>query len=338
MTDLFAFPQFLWFFLYGGILALAALRWLPRKRNRLLARLIASHTLRSLLASGRGLDLRGSKAWLLTAALFFSVLALAGPQWGARLEKTPLLGNNLIIVMDVSDSMLAQDIKPSRFERAKFEIISAYAKSSAQALARLGLVTFAGRAYLQCPLTLDAGALRLAFETVAPGSLPHPGTNIAAGLKTAQNLLSKVAGARDVLLVTDGENHEGDARSMTGPLLKNRIRVSTLWVGSPEGEPIPLKDENGNFLGYKKNREDKTVLTRAKADSVEELTAKTGGRFIRLDNSADPQAELGSIVNNPDSKKDKGIRTRLQNRFQIPLAVGFMLLLAEMAIPEKKRK
>ncbi|MBI2069661.1 MAG: VWA domain-containing protein [Elusimicrobia bacterium] len=338
MMDIFAFPKFLWLVFYALLSALALTRWIPGKRRRLLSLIVAAPKLRRALAGDESSDRRGSKAVLVAAGLLLIALAMAGPQWGIKSRDVPLLGSNLMICLDVSESMLAQDVKPNRFERSKLEMVEAFTKKNGQAPMRVGLVTFAGRAYLQCPLTLDANALRFILETVAPGTLPHPGTNIAAALKTAQAILSKAGGDRHVLVATDGEDHEGDARAMIGELVKNRIRVSVLWTGSPEGEPIPQRDENGNFLGYKKDRSGQTVLTRAKGDSLEGLARQTGGRFIRLDNNTDPQAELKNIAEEADAKKGKGQEMRLENRYQIPLGLGFLLLLAEFALPERKRK
>ncbi|MBI4667902.1 MAG: VWA domain-containing protein [Elusimicrobia bacterium] len=336
--DIFAFPKFLWFLVYACLAGMAVIHWIPKKRRRLLSLLISSKHLQSVLSGQTGKELRPVKAVILAVSLPLIAVALAGPQWGLRRREIPLLGANLVVCLDTSDSMLAQDIKPSRFERARFEMIQAFAKGENDAPFRIGLVNFSGRAYLQCPLTLDAGALRFILETTVPGSLPYPGTNINAALKTAAAILERSAGQKNILIVTDGEDHGGDIRSMAGYLQKNKLRVSALWTGAVQGEPIPQRDENGNFLGYKRDKQGNTVVSKAKGDSLEELTRLTGGLFLRLDNNTNPQPQLRSLVVPIDPKKGKGQQMELENRFQIPLALGFLLLLAEFVIPEKKRK
>ncbi|MBI4063051.1 MAG: VWA domain-containing protein [Elusimicrobia bacterium] len=313
------------------------LRIIPAKRKKALSQLIASAALRDSLTVKNAKDLRPLKAGLLTVSLAALTVGLAGPQWGFRPQEVPVLNSNVIVALDVSDSMLAQDLKPSRFERSKLEIVEAFAKPGNQTAFRIGLVTFAGRAYLQCPLTLDTGALKFLLETLTPGMLPYPGTNIAAALKTSISVFGASAGQRHILLVTDGEDHEGGARGLIGQLQKNKIRVSALWAGSPAGEPIPLKDESGSFLGYKKDRGGQTVVSKADGSTLEEISRATGGKFLRLDNNTNPQEELRSLLEESDGQKNKGTQMEMENRFQIPLGIGFILLLVEFVMPEKRK-
>ncbi|MBI4369226.1 MAG: VWA domain-containing protein [Elusimicrobia bacterium] len=333
--DLFAFPKYLLAVVYGALLGIIIWRWLPRRKKRLLNILINNPRLRKILTSHGSRNLTEIKSILTAAGALLIGLALAGPQWGIKSEEVPQLGGNLVICMDISDSMLAQDIKPSRFERSKIEILEAYAGARADDPYRIGLVTFSGRAYVQCPLTLDSGALNFILQTSAPGSLPYPGTSISAALKTAFQLLQTSNGSRHILLVTDGEDHEGDARQMIGQLQKNNIQVSVLWSGNPQGEPIPMADDNGNFAGYKKDKNGNTVISRSDPRDMEILAQQTGGRFMRLESSGNPQQELRRLVTPEKTGHAASKRLTLENRFQFPLIAGFLLLLAEFVMPEE---
>ena len=337
MNEFFAYPKFFWFLIYGLILSLAMIRWIPKKRKRITTSLIGNSSLSDRLTLDSKQDWRARKAVIFTVVLAFIVFALLGPQWGVKQQEIPSYGGNLVFVLDISDSMLAQDIKPSRIERAKLEIIETFLKNR-ELKSRFALVTFAGKAYLQCPLTLDPNAVKFMLEMVAPGSLPYPGTNIAAGLKTAELILSKTAGTKNVLLITDGEDHEGNAQDQAKELASRNISVSALWVGSPAGEPIPLRDENGAFLGYKKDKDGQTVVSRAQGTTVEMIAKITGGQFIRLEEGMDATPALVKILDDMQDQQKKGTRARLENRFQIPLAIGFLLMLVEFVIPDREPK
>jgi len=336
LTEFLAYPKFLWFLVYGLLIALALIRWIPKKRKNLTAILIENSNLRDELASSPKYDWRSRKALLYCIALTIILFALLGPQWGVKQQEIPSYGGNLVFVLDISDSMLAQDIKPSRIERAKLEITETFLKNR-ELKSRFALVTFAGRAYMQCPLTLDPNAVKFMLEMVAPGSLPYPGTNIAAGLKTAGLILAKTAGAKNVLLITDGEDHEGNAQDQAKELAARGIVVSALWVGSPAGEPIPMRDENGGFLGYKKDKNGQTVVSRAQGTTVESITKVTGGQFIRLEEGMDAGPALRKIIDDMQDQQKKGTRIQLENRFQIPLAIGFLLMLTEFLLPDRKK-
>lgn len=338
MSDIFASPQRLWGLFYAAAMAYLILRLIPKKRKFFLNLLIKNPLLQQQLLNPKLQDLRPIKNALLALALTLATLALAGPQWGIKSEMVPALAGNMVICLDLSQSMQAQDIEPSRFERTKLELIEAYGKNAAKNPFRIGVVTFAGRAYLQCPLTLDTSALRFILESVAPGSLPYPGTNIAMGLEIAQAVLNPVAGNKQILLVTDGEEHEGSAQSQINELLKARIKVSVLWSGRTQPEPIPLRDENGQFLGYKKNSEGQPVLSRANPTGLEKLAQATGGNFIRLEDGGDIAGQLQTFTAGPETGKGREKRMTLENRFQIPLFAGFLLLVIELAIPEKKKR
>ncbi len=337
IDGIFAYPDHLAALLAAAILAYALLRWIPKRRSTMLGTLIKNPALRKLLTGTHAHDLRRPKALLSSVAIMLIALALAGPQWGVRSELVPSLGASLVICLDLSRSMLAKDIEPSRFERAKLELKDAFVGAERHDPVRLGLVTFSGKAYLQCPMTLDNDALAYILESVIPGSLPYPGTDISSALEVARSLLDKIAGVKHILLVTDGEDLEGDPKDEIKALSKDAIKVSVLWVGSTAGEPIPLKDENGAFIGYVKDNEGNTVISKARPDDLAAIAKATQGVFIALKDSPDSAARLRGLLQGHGANKDKDKRIVLENRFQIPLAMGLLLLALELALPERRR-
>ena len=275
--------------------ALAALRaW---KRQRRIAALVPRGRLPQVL-QGPGSAQGVAKGSLLGLGLFFLLVAAAGPQCGERTELTKRTGIDLVIALDASNSMLARDVKPSRIERAKLEVTALLDRLKGD---RVGIVVFAGDAFIQCPLTADYSAARLFLRAVEPVSMATQGTAIADALYEARNVLE--AGGRGdagkaVLLITDGEDQRGDAMDAASALADAGIRIFAVPVGGTEGEPIPLLDRNGNLEGYKKDKQGRTVLTRTDVQGLSELTAR--GKGLLLQGSG---AELGVLKFLPELEK-----------------------------------
>src|SRR5256885_13858336 len=177
--------------------------------------------------------------------------------------------------------MLARDVKPSRLDRAKLEVTALLDRLKGD---RVGLVVFAGDAFIQCPLTTDYAAARLFLRAVAPVSMATQGTAIADALYEAREVLQggdRGEAGKAVLLITDGEDQRGDALTAASALADAGIRVFAVPVGGSEGEPIPLLDKAGNLTGYKRDKEGKTVLTRTDVSALSELTARGGGLLLQ---------------------------------------------------------
>jgi Ca-activated chloride channel family protein len=222
--------------------------------------------------------LRGSA---LGAALFLLLVSAAGPQCGERTEIVKRSGVDLVVALDASTSMLARDVRPSRIERARAEIAALFDALRGD---RVGIVAFAGEAFVQCPLTIDYGAARLFLRAVDPLGMPQQGTAIAAALEESKRLLeggSRGGAAKAVLLVSDGEDQEGAALDAAKELGDAGIRIYTVAVGSPAGEPIPLVDAKGVPSGYKKDSQGRTVLTRSDPAMLQELASRSGGKLLQ---------------------------------------------------------
>jgi len=303
-----AWPLWLWLSPFGIALgALAA--WRSAQRQEQAENLVPEQR-RGQILRGRGTaqgTLRGS---LLGAGLFLLFIAAAGPQCGERTELVKRNGIDLVVALDASSSMLARDVKPSRLDRAKLELTALLDRLKGD---RVGLVVFAGEAFVQCPLTTDYSAARLFLRAVEPGAMPQQGTAIASALYEAKRVLdggSRGAAARAVLLITDGEDQQGDALKAASELGDSGIRIYAVPVGTEAGEPIPITDKNGNITGYKRDREGKTVLTHTDVAGLRELSSRGNGLVLRGSG-----AELGVLQLVPEL--DKLQKGELESRLSV---------------------
>jgi Ca-activated chloride channel family protein len=303
-----ASPIWLWLAPVGLLLgALAAWRSIERQEQ---AEKLVPEQRRGQVLHGRGTGQGSLRGSLLGAGLFLLFLSAAGPQCGERTELVKRTGIDLVVALDASNSMLARDVKPSRLERAKLELTALLDRLKGD---RVGLVVFAGEAFVQCPLTSDYSAARLFLRAVEPGAMPQQGTAIANALLESKRVLEgggRGAAARAVLLITDGEDQQGDALKAASELGESGVRVYAVPVGTEAGEPIPITDKGGNVVGYKKDREGKTVLTHTDVAGLRELASRGNGMVLRGSG-----AELGVLQLLPEL--DKLQKGELESRLSV---------------------
>ena len=327
----FGFPEFLYLILSLPAVAIMT-HFAFRHRRRLLATfgdLVLVEKMSRSVSSRRRLI----KAILPISALAFFVLALARPQFGTRVETVKREGQDIIIALDVSLSMLAQDIRPNRLEKAKLEIASMLDRLEGD---RVGLVAFAGEAFLQCPLTLDYAAAKMFLSAMGPDMVSLPGTSIFDAVEKSLKAFEEQEKKNKVLiLITDGEDHTGRIPEIGDQAVEAGVIIHTIGIGTPEGVPIPLQ-ESGQ--GFKKNRDGGVVLTRLDESTLARVSEKTGGRYYRA--SANQQ-ELDTIFTSIAEMDKKELSTKqvtlFDEKFQIFLAFGLVLLILELLIFESRK-
>lgn len=276
------------------------------------------------------------KMVLYVTALLFLVVTLLRPQFGMKTTLVKRTGQDIVIALDLSDSMLAEDFKPNRLGKAKQEI-----KSFMNLLQgdRIGLVVFAGDTQVLCPLTLDYGAAALFLDEVDTKWLPTPGTNIAGALETAARcFVSEEQKFKNLVLITDGESHEGDPVGVADKLAEQGVTVYAIGIGRPEGVPIPVVDREGR-RDYKKDRAGNIVTTKLDVDTLQQIAAKTGGRWHQASGGQIELQEIYAEIQEAEDKElESDVTTLYEDRFQIPLIIGLFLLLLEPLLSDRRKR
>ncbi len=329
-----AYPErFVW------LLAVPALGafwiWALAARRRDLAQ-VAQPPLLAHLVEHLDARRRRVKIWLTVAAVACAALALLGPQWGFHWETLIRRGVDVVVALDVSKSMLAEDVKPSRLERAKLAL-----KELAGLLAgdRIGLVTFAGTSFIECPLTVDYDAFSMIVDDVSVDSIPRGGTSIGRAIRAARQAFEAGAqGSRVILLITDGEDHEGDALAEARETAHDGIVLLCVGIGTTEGELIPVTDGEGHQR-FLKDTQGRTVKSRIDERLLEQLAAETGGAYVHATSTS---FGLDALYRQRIATLDRGtgestIRKQYEHRFQWPLAIAWLLLAIEPLIGERRR-
>lgn len=292
--------------------------------------------LMAILADSVSRKRRVWKAILILLATTFLILALARPQWGAKMKTVKREGQDILIALDVSTSMLAEDIKPNRLEKAKHAIASLIDQFRGD---RVGLIAFSGKAFVQCPLTLDYGAVKMFLNAMDPEVIPVPGTAIEEAILKAVESFPKTERKHKVLiLITDGEDHGGDPLRAAKAASNEGVVIYTVGIGTPEGVPIPIKDERGNPIGFKKTREGEVVMTKLDEITLEKIALETGGKYYRASPS---EMELKKIYDDILKMEKKTLESKefeqYEERFQSLLGIALFCLALELLISDRRK-
>lgn len=321
--------------LWGLIPLVALFYWAAVNRQKALRAFADSPTLARLRPPISRLRRRGKEAMVL-AGLAAVIVALARPAWNPVDEQIFRRGRDVVFVLDVSRSMLAEDLAPNRLERAKLAITDAIGKLSGD---RVGLVAFAGAASVKCPLTSDYGFFRMALEDLSPESVPVGGTMIGDALrKTLSEVLDgDQTEYRDVVLITDGEDHDSFPLEAARDLGEAGVRLIAIGLGDENvGRRIPMSNARGEtvFLTYNGDE----VWSRLDADTLRRMAAETpGGRYLNVATGAIDFGDVYRQLILSAARRDIDVQTiqRYQEKFQIFLALGFFLLCGEMVVRER---
>lgn len=313
----------------------AFLFWSLRSRRRRLERFI-SPALAPRLTQEYSRARAFVRALLLLGFFTFTVLALARPQWGMRLETIRRKGVDILVALDTSYSMNAEDIAPTRLAKAKAEVRSLMEQLRGD---RLGLVTFAGTAVIQCPLTLDYGAISLFLDTAGTETIPDPGTSLASAITTANAaFIAKERKYKVLIIFTDGEDLEGQVAPALEHAREAGVIIYAIGVGTPEGRPIPVRDAKGDIVEYHRDPGGQVVISRLDERSLAEIATSTGGRYFRATTG---EAELDEIYSDVSQMEKKELESRLfqnyEDRFQYPLALAVLCLVVEASMAERRR-
>lgn len=262
------------------------------------------------------------------------ILAMINPRFGKKEVEVRYSGVDLMICLDVSNSMLAEDMRPNRLERAKRAISQVLDGLNGD---RVGLIIFAGDAYVQLPITTDYSAAEMFLGSVRPSLVPTQGTAIGRAIELGlESFGANTEGSRSIIIITDGENHEDDALIAAQRAKESGVTVHTIGMGAPEGAPIPIY-ERGISRGFKKDKEGNTVISRLNESMLEQLSASGDGIFVR---ASDSNVGLTAILDEIESMQDNEYGTEqyadYEDRFQIFLLMGIILLLFDLVIPMKK--
>ncbi len=322
-----------WLWMLALVPVTGALFWYAARQRRRLSARFAETQAWALLTRHVWRRARSWRAVLLLAALSLTALAAARPQWGARAVMLKRRGLDIVVALDVSRSMMATDVKPDRLTRAKREISGILDRLTGD---RVGVIVFAGDAFVQCPLTLDGAAARLLLDAVGTTSAGRPGTNIAEAITTGVDMFDKNERRSKVLiLVTDGETLEGDALAAAQTAGESGTRIYTLGVGTPAGEPIPMTDDEGRQTGFKKDEAGQVILSRLDEVSLQKIALATDGRYFRV---GPTEIEIGALfdeLNRLEKREMEGrLFTEFEERFQYFLLPAFLFLLLEFVVPE----
>lgn len=333
------YPNWLWGALVAAI-AGAVLVYLWHRRRRMAQDALGSS---GMLERLTGIDLTGSpqrRGVLVATALGLIGFALAGPQWGAQEVEEQTRALSIVLALDVSESMWAEDLRPNRLERQRLEARRLVNELSGH---RVGVVAFAGSAYLMSPLTIDHGALHLYLDTLDPTVAGTPGSSLAAALREALKLLREdgsEGGDRAVVILSDGESHDRD-----GALLEvareaesRNIKLYGIGIGRERGEPIPLHDRLGERIGgYKRDSADEVVLTRLMREPLSRAARLTGGFWARADEGGAARV-LDALSELERGRAEVLSGVRWTPRYQWFVAAALLLLLVDWTWAWRRRR
>ena len=271
---------------------------------------------------------------LILISLALLIMAFANPQVGTKMQEVKQTGIDVYILLDVSRSMAAEDIKPNRLEKAKYQISNLIQKLRGD---RIGLIIFSGEAYIQFPLTTDYSAANLFLSAVDFSSVPQPGTAIALAINIAVQSFDSAATDKAIIIITDGEDHEGNIDKAVEGATDKGIKIYTIGLGSPDGVPIPVYDNRGRETGFKQDNSGQTILTKLNESILKNIANKGNGSYYRGNNYEDYLDKIYSDLSKLE-QAEFGVKkvTDYENRFYYFLIPAILLLLIEIFITDKR--
>lgn len=333
--EMFRFAHIEYLYALGVIPVFIILFWITRRRRRkALERFGQTEVISQLMPNvSKSRPVVKFIIWLF--ALASLIIATARPQFGSKLKTVKREGVELVIALDVSNSMMAEDIQPNRLERAKRAISRLVDNLNDD---KIGLIVFAGDAYTQLPITTDYPSAKLFLNAVNTNIVPRQGTAIGAAIELASVSFSpQFEGNKAIVIITDGENHEDDAIGAATSAAQNGIIVHTIGMGLPQGGPIPVV-RNGQ-RDYRKDKEGNVVVTKLNEEMLQQIAAAGNGIYVRANNA---QVGLNTLFNEIDkmekSEMESLVYSDYEDQFQWFIAFAIFLILLDFLILERKNK
>ena len=307
--------------------------WASRRRRAAIERLGDPGLIDSL---SRSVNRRGRRLvyvlWF--AALAVAIFALARPQWGSEVQSVEQRGVQMMVVLDISTSMLAQDIKPDRLTRAKLEIADLLTRLKGD---EVGLVLFSGASFVQFPPTFDYSTARTFVDNADPQVISREGTVLGSAIRTAVSAFDDSrAGQKVILIMTDGENHEGDPVAAAREAAQEGVVIYSMGLGSTDGGPIPVLNRRGDVIGYKQDRAGNIVQSKLDEQTLQRIAREAKGKYYRA--STDGNA-IEDLVDEIDSLQKASIESEFETvgieRFQPFLLTALLALLVAELVPDR---
>lgn len=334
---MFRFADVSWLWALTLLPVFGALVWTATRSRRRALEEFADSELVHKLTESVDLQARRWKNVLRVLALGLLCIALARPQFGNRVETVRSIGQDIIVALDLSQSMLAEDVAPNRLERARLAVLRLMRQLDGD---RIGLVAFAADAFVQSPLTIDYGAAAMFLSAMEPNLMPVQGTDLGAALRVSLDALDE--GARDarvVVLVTDGEDHEGAFAGELARAVESGVQVYLVGVGATDGVPIPLYDAQSRREGFLRDEDGNVVTTRLAEETFQRIVRDAGAMYVRAGAGGTAFDDLVDEIARGEGEEIDAMQvTQFEEQYQIVLALALLLLVADGMISERRRR
>lgn len=306
--------------------------WHNKKLLKQFAQPALLKTLMPLNSPGR----KRLKFFFFSLALASLIIALANPQTGARLEEVKREGIDLFIAVDISNSMLAEDIAPNRLENAKQAINRLINKLQGD---RIGIILFAGKAFIQLPLTTDYAAAKMFVSTIETDLIDAQGTAIGEAISTATAAFDENDHNKAIIIISDGEDHEENPMDAARQAVDLGINIYTIGMGLAEGAPIPVYNQYGKRTGFRKNKENSTIITRLNEPMLQQIATTGNGSYVRANNSRSGLDAIFNEINQLEkSEIEAKVFTDYEDQFQWFIGLALILLILEAGISTARKQ
>lgn len=328
---MFRFGEPLYLYLLIVLPVLAAFYFYSNYRRRKKLRLYGDPQLLKQLMPDVSKYRPDVKFWLMLAALGMIIFMMARPQFGSKMETVKRQGIETVVALDISNSMLAEDVTPSRLEKSKKLISRLVEKFNND---KVAMIVFAGEAFTQLPITSDYISAKMFLESISPSLISTQGTDIAGAIDLGMKSFTPNEGVgRAIVLITDGENHEGGAIEAAQEAAKKGIRVFVLGVGSSDGSPIPVEGSNE----FRRDKDGNVIVTRLNEQMCQEIAKAGGGIYVRVDNTNNAEKALNAEINKlAKADVETQVYTEFDEQFQVLAWLALLLLAAELMILNRK--